>query len=162
MALKVELKPGERVIIGSALITNDDQRTRLTIEGDEPILRERDILLAREADTPCKKIYVAVQMMYLAGDPSKHQDLYLELVRDVLQAAPSTRTFVEEINNQILTGSLYKALKHARKLISYEEGLLPNAGQSSSVRQHREGDAERTRPRGPTPPARRRPAERGA
>ena len=161
MALKVELKPGERVIIGNALITNDDQRTRLTIEGDEPILRERDILLAREADTPCKKIYVAVQLMYLAGDPTRHQGLYLELVRDVLQAAPSTHPYVDEINNQILTGSLYKALKNAKKLITYEEGLLGNAGQSSGVRSHREGDAERTRPRSPTPAARRRPTERG-
>ncbi|WP_280939274.1 flagellar biosynthesis repressor FlbT, partial [Methylobrevis pamukkalensis] len=37
MALKVELKPGERIIIGESLITNDSQRTRLYIEGDAPI-----------------------------------------------------------------------------------------------------------------------------
>jgi flagellar protein FlbT len=144
VALKVELKPGERVIIGNALITNDDQRTRLAIEGDAPILRERDILLAHEADTPCKKIYVAVQLMYLAGDPAKHQELYLGLVHDVIQAAPSTRPYIETINNQILTGSLYKALKHAKKLISYEEGLLHHARQRSSLRPDREGDAHRT------------------
>jgi flagellar protein FlbT len=144
VALKVELKPGERVIIGNALITNDDQRTRLSIEGDEPILRERDILHAREADTPCKKIYVAVQLMYLAGDPIKHQDLYLELVRDVLEAAPSTRSYIEAINNQILTGSLYKALKQAKNLISYEQGLLNHARQGSGVRPDRTGDAQRT------------------
>ena len=141
VALKVELKPGERVIIGNALITNDDQRTRLTIEGDEPILRERDILAAREADTPCKKIYMTVQLMYLAGDPVKHQVLYLQLVRDVLEAAPSTRPYIEEINNLILTGSLYKALKHARKLISYEEGLLSHARERSSVCPDRQDDA---------------------
>ena len=44
MALKVELKPGERIIIGECVITNDDQRTRLLIEGQTPILREKDIL----------------------------------------------------------------------------------------------------------------------
>ena len=33
MALKLELKPGERVILGDCVITNDDQRTRLTIDG---------------------------------------------------------------------------------------------------------------------------------
>ena len=37
MALKVELKPGERFILGDSVITNDDQRTRLFIEGDTPI-----------------------------------------------------------------------------------------------------------------------------
>ncbi len=31
MALKVELKPGERLIIGNCIVTNSDQRTRLTI-----------------------------------------------------------------------------------------------------------------------------------
>jgi flagellar protein FlbT len=144
VALKVELKPGERVIIGNALITNDDQRTRLSIEGDEPILRERDILHAREADTPCKKIYVAVQLMYLAGDPAKYKDLYLELVRDVIEAAPSTRPYIEVINNQILTGSLYKALKQAKNLVSYEEGPLHHARQGSGVRRDRTGDAQRT------------------
>jgi flagellar protein FlbT len=131
------------VIIGNALITNDDQRTRLSIEGDEPILRERDILLAREADTPCKKIYVAVQLMYLAGDPTKHQEIYLQLVRDVLAAAPSTHPYIDAINNHILTGALYKALKQAKKLISYEEGLLHHARERSGVRPHREGDAHR-------------------
>ena len=31
MALKVELKPGERIIIGESVITNDNQRPRLFI-----------------------------------------------------------------------------------------------------------------------------------
>ena len=45
MALKVELKPNERIIIGSCVITNTDQRARLLIDGDKiPILREKDIL----------------------------------------------------------------------------------------------------------------------
>ena len=65
MALKVELKPGERFILGDSVITNDDQRTRLFIEGDTPILREKDILRAADADTPCKRVYLIVQMMYL-------------------------------------------------------------------------------------------------
>ena len=47
MALIIDLKPSERVIIGTALITNDDTRTRLHIEGDAPILREKDILELR-------------------------------------------------------------------------------------------------------------------
>ena len=47
MALKVELKPGERIIIGDCVITNADQRTRLLIDGHAPILREKDILTPR-------------------------------------------------------------------------------------------------------------------
>lgn len=126
MALKVELKPGERFILGDSIITNDDQRTRLFIEGDAPILRAKDILRLDDADTPCKKIYLVLQMMYLAQDPAQHQDLYFQLMKDVLEAAPSTRPMVDNINNKILTGELYKALKETRKLIEYERELLSN------------------------------------
>jgi flagellar protein FlbT len=126
MALKVELKPGERFILGDSVITNDDQRTRLFIEGDAPILREKDILRLDDADTPCKKIYLVLQMMYLANNPARHQDLYFELVNDVLEAAPSTRPFLDVINNRILTGEMYKALKETRKLIEYERELMSN------------------------------------
>ena len=41
MALVIDLKPNEKVIVGNAVITNDKQRTRLHIAGDAPILREK-------------------------------------------------------------------------------------------------------------------------
>lgn len=126
MALKVELKPGERFILGDSIITNDDQRTRLFIEGDAPILREKDILRLDDADTPCKKIYLMLQMMYLAPEPTQHHELYFQLVKDVLDAAPSTAPMLDNINNKILTGELYKALKETRKLIEYERELMQN------------------------------------
>ena len=50
MALKVELKPGEKIILGDCVVTNADARTRLLIEGDTPVLREKDILTAAMAD----------------------------------------------------------------------------------------------------------------
>ena len=65
MALKVELKPGERMIIGEFVITDDDQRTRLLIEGSGPVLREKVIMTPERADTPAKRIYLAVQRMYM-------------------------------------------------------------------------------------------------
>lgn len=127
MALKVELKPNERIIIGSVVIRNDEQRTRFFIEGEAPILREKDILTGTTADTPAKKIYLAIQLMYLAGDPTTQHEVYFQLVRDFLQAAPSALPHMSEINNCILSGELYKALKAAKTLISYEAELLEHA-----------------------------------
>ena len=134
MALKVELKPGERVIIGDAVITNSDQRTRFLVEGEAPILREKDILTAKTANTPAKRVYLAVQLMYTAKDPSAHHEVYFQLIRDFLQAAPSSMGIVQDINNHILTGEMYKALKVAKKLIAYETELLENANRGASVR----------------------------
>src|SRR5262249_36628386 len=124
MALKVELKPGERIILGECVITNDDQRTRLVIDGHVPILRDTDILTVQRADTPAKRIYLAVQLMYTSKDPRAHHEVYFALVRDILKAAPSVWPYIESINNHILTGEMYKALKDARKLIAYEQELL--------------------------------------
>ncbi len=137
MALKVELKPGERFILGTAVITNGGQRARLFIEGDIPILREKDILTPETADSPAKRIYLAVQMMYLAGENKERRDIYFQLVNDIIRAAPSTLPFIDRINNQILTGFPYKALREARALIEHEEELLQHARQSgATVRQH--------------------------
>jgi flagellar protein FlbT len=128
MALKVELKPNERIIIGACVVTNGDQRARLLIDGDRiPILREKDILTPETADTPAKLVYLAVQLMYLSPDPMAHHPTYFSLVRDILTAMPSAWPFIEGINNHILNGDLYHALKEAKKLIALEEQLIENA-----------------------------------
>jgi flagellar protein FlbT len=127
MALRIELKPGERILIGESVLTNHDQRADFLIEGSAPILREKDIMTPDRADTPAKRIYLAVQLMYTSRDPRTHHDVYFALMRDIVQAAPSTWPYVESINNRILTGDLYKALKEAKNLVHYEQELLQNA-----------------------------------
>ena len=127
MSLKVELKPGEKLIIGNCVITNSDQRTRLFIDGKSPILREKDILTFETADSPAKRIYLAVQLMYISENVDRLTQDYFALINDIVTAAPSTTPIVDEINNEILTGSLYKALKAAKKLIQYEQELLRHA-----------------------------------
>jgi flagellar biosynthesis repressor protein FlbT len=124
MALKVELKPGERVIIGDSVITNGDARTTFLIDGTAPILREKDVLTLAEADTPAKRVYHVVQRMYLEKDLARFQDEYFALVDDLVRAAPSMLPIVDAVNNWILTDNLYKALREAKSLIAHEEDLL--------------------------------------
>ena len=133
MPLKVELKPHERIIIGACVITNTDQRARLLIDGDKiPILREKDILTPDTADTPAKLVYLAVQLMYISPDPQLNHGTYFNLVRDIVTAVPSAWPIIEGINNQILNGDLYRALKQARKLVAYERKLLDHNEASRS------------------------------
>jgi flagellar protein FlbT len=141
MALKVELKPNERIIIGNSVIRNGEQRTRFFIEGDAPILREKDILTPTTADTPGKKVYLAVQLMYLQGDLSSHNEIYFPLVRDFLNAAPSAMPLIAEINNRILSGDLYKALRSAKKLVAYEQDLMEHALRGERVLEGRPSHA---------------------
>ena len=90
---------------------------RQLIDGKVPILRKKDIMSLSRANSLAKRIYLAIQLMYTAKRPEDHHVLYFRLVRDIVRAAPSTRPFIDRINNRILTGELYKALKETRKLI---------------------------------------------
>jgi len=130
MPLRISLKAGERLIVGGAVIRSG-ARCDLLIENDVPILRGREVLGLDEANSPCKRIYFAIQLMYV--DPAnlaRHQEIYLELVRDVLEASPSMTPLLARIGEQIAAGHHYQALKLARKLITYEEELISHVSRS--------------------------------
>jgi len=126
MALVIDLKPQEKILIGDAVITNSAQRARLHIAGDSPILREKDILKEEDADSPCKRIYFLVQCMYLARDPKIYHEKYFDQVKEVQSASPSSNVFIMQINDQIIEGTYYKALKLAKQLIDHERELIEN------------------------------------
>ncbi len=127
MALVIDLKPGEKLLIGEAVITNDSQRTRLHIAGDSPIIREKDIVQEHEADTPCKRIYFLVQCMYLSRTPEDYHSKYFTLLSEVQKASPTSTIFFMQINDEIISGNYYKALKLAKQLIEHERELLEHA-----------------------------------
>jgi flagellar protein FlbT len=124
MALVIDLKPNERLIVGEALITNDRQRTRLHIDGHVPIVREKDIMRPDDADTVCKKLYVTVLLMYVGRDPQSLHDTFFALEREIRDVAPSMAPHLFEINEKIIAGSYYQALKAAKRLIDVERELL--------------------------------------
>lgn len=125
MPLRLTLKPNERVIIGGAVARNGDSRIELYIENEVPILREADILGPDAVETPCERIYLAVQLMYVDQDNiEQHRRHYETLVTDVLEAAPSTRPMIATIHSQVNAGRYYQALKSANALRDYERELL--------------------------------------
>lgn len=125
MALKIILKPDERIIIGGAVVQNGSMRTDFVIENSVPILREKDIMALAEANSPCRRIYFAIQLMYVdEKNIEEHRATYWQLVRDVARAAPSTIGLIDQISEQILHNRYYQALKLTNKLIDYEQGVM--------------------------------------
>ena len=128
MGLKILLKPGERIILGGAVITNGKRSACFLVDNSVPILRQKDIMTKEGANTPCRRIYFVVQLMYLdGGNLATHHNTYWTLIRDVIKAAPSTLPRIDRINDLILGNKYYEALKQARKLIMYEEEAIKNA-----------------------------------
>lgn len=130
MALKLALKPHERIIIGGAVITNGSTAATFMVDNTVPILREKDILTEELATTFCKKIYLVVQLMYLGTAPNPElAKLYGDLVAELLMAVPSMKDLISGITGYILDGKYYQALKQAKKLIQYEQELLAHVSE---------------------------------
>jgi flagellar protein FlbT len=125
MALRINLKPHERVILGAAVIRNGPSRTNLTVENQVPVLRESDILPPSAVHTPCQRIYMAIQLLYVAPESEATTlETYRSLLADVLRAAPSTRPMIEAMDALVGERQYYQALKAARALIAHERRLL--------------------------------------
>ena len=126
MALKITLKSGERMIIGGAVVTNGNATScDLIIENKTPILRQKDILTEEKADSPCRRIYYAIQLMYIDEENlAAYHKVYWDFVRDVVQAAPSMVAWIDSINEHILHRRYYQALKLTKRLIEYEQEAI--------------------------------------
>ena len=126
MALKITLKPGERMILSGAVVTNGSGGScDLVVENKVPILRQKDILTEEKADSPCRRIYLAVQLMYIdeANLPTYHKAFW-EMAADVVKAAPRTVGLIDGISEMILQRNYYQALKLTKRLIDYEQEVL--------------------------------------
>ncbi len=131
MPLRLKLKPHEKVVIGEALLTNGETTAEIYIENQVPILRQKDLLTETQADSPCKKIYFVVQLMYLSPtNLREHHQNYWNLVKPVVKASPSCLPLIDEISELILVENYYHALKKAKQLIAYEKQLIEHAKRS--------------------------------
>lgn len=125
MALKLSLKPGEKMIIGGAVVKNGDTKAELYIENQVPLLREKDIMGDKDATTVARKIYFTIQLMYIDKENLiGHHNTYWDYVKEMTQAAPSTMPLMDQISEKIVGSQYYQALKLSRKLIDYEKEIM--------------------------------------
>lgn len=128
MSLTISLKPNEQAVIGGAVVCNDeDKRIRLTIKNKVTILRGKDVLKAEDVDTPCKRLYFSIQLMYIDRENiAEYHKVYWKDAEDIVRAAPSCFGAIEKMGKYVLAGEYYKALKSCKELIQHERKLLNN------------------------------------
>ena len=127
MPLKLTLKPNEKVLIGTAVLTNAGSKAEIIIQNNVPVLREKDIITEENADTIGKKIYFIVLNMYVdAKNESEYHTIYFKLINELMDIAPNTEilALIMEISQKILEGEHYMALKVCKKLLNYELELM--------------------------------------
>ena len=114
MPLKLTLKPEEKVLIGTAVITNAGQKCEIMIQNTVPVLREKDIITAENADTVVKRIYHVILNMYVEPKhEQEYHEIYFKLVKDLFNAFPDkvVLAIIMEVSQKILEGNHYQALK---------------------------------------------------
>lgn len=110
------------------MTSGSPKNTHLIIENNVPVLRQKDILSEKDATSPCSQIYFLIQLMYIdEANLTTHQQKYWNVVRLILEAAPKLIGHIDQINEYILGGKYYQALKLAGELIEYEQEVLKNA-----------------------------------
>ena len=128
MPLKITLKPNEKIIIAGAVIVNGDKTSKFVVENNVPLLREKDILKETEADTPARRIYFIVQLMYIDRvNLVEYHNQYWRLVRDFIGASPGSVFLIDQISENIIGDNYYKALKLTRQLMEYEQNVISRA-----------------------------------
>ena len=134
MALKITLKPHEKMILGGAVISSGASKCEFIVENQVAILRQNNIMAAEDATSPARRIYLAIQLMYVdASQVEAHQELYWQLVKDFVDAAPSALGLVDQINELIYSEKYYDALKLAKKLIDFEQEVIKRVTECSEI-----------------------------
>ena len=131
MPLKLSLKPGEKFVLNGAVVQNGDRRGTLVLQNKASVLREKDIMQADEANTPARRIYLPVMMMYLdEAEAGKYYDEFVRRMTEFMGAIrnPEILTECVNISKYVLAREFYKALMGCRKLVEYEDARLKEAG----------------------------------
>ncbi len=139
MPLKLSLKPGEKFVLNGAVVQNGDRRGVLVLQNKASVLREKDIMQEHEANSPARRVYFPVMMMYLeeAGASRLHDEFarrmseFMGVIRN-----PDVLADCINVSRLVLSREYYKALMTCRKLIDYEDeriGVYVAPGLSAGV-----------------------------
>lgn len=126
MSLKIDLKPGEKFIINGAVLTAGKRRVSLVLENKAVLLRAKDIMQEHEADTPAKRIYFAIMLMYIGGGEAPYRERFLTFLNDYLEVTTlrEVRAVLLEIKDDVDNGRFYQAMRNCKDLIAFEARVL--------------------------------------
>ena len=128
MPLKIQLKPKERVIINGAVIEGHaDNRTEIVVMNNASVMRQKHILQEDQANTPCKRLYFALQMLYIDEDArDNYKPSYDRFYKDLTDTMTwlRSRNSRSLIKKRSMTPNIMRRSKSAAIPIKVESQLL--------------------------------------
>jgi flagellar protein FlbT len=129
MALKINIKPGEKIVVNGAVITIAEGGNALILQNHAVFLRGKDIMQQEDATTPARKIYFYLMLMYLDSESQEmYYGTFMEFMNELMKAT-TLRDVADSlmiIFRHVQRGDYYKALKVCKALVDFETELLKN------------------------------------
>jgi flagellar biosynthesis regulator FlbT len=117
MTLKLTLKPGESVFIGTTRLSVVSRATcTVLIDGNAPVIRASEWLDETDATETLPRFRYILQEMYLRDDRVGLIQEYFVAAANLLAERPEARAWVSRTNELLMTGSLWEAVKVGKEL----------------------------------------------
>src|SRR5580698_10094358 len=125
--LVLELRPGEAMIINGALV-RFRTRARIELVAKARFMFGKQIMSPEEADTPARRIYFALQTVYVGEHDERSSGLVTVHELIVAYKAATTSALAREILDRAEAAAVgdncYLALKLTRRIINHEDTVL--------------------------------------
>lgn len=134
MALRIDLRDGEMVVVNGAVIRAKGN-LRLEVENRVAILRSSDVMKPEAANTPARRLYYTCMLAYIDEPQRKqHLDNLLPLLKDLVEAfeAHEVKNVCFNFAEFVATQDLYKALAECKKIMAYEGEALARSDQAAA------------------------------
>lgn len=121
MALKLRLKPNERIVVNGCVITNGDRRTTLTVSSFGQVMRARHIMQPEDAKSPVDRLYLAIQSMLIDNGTvdTAIRHVNRQAARLIAQASDTgLRRRLMTVMDHVHTGDFYRGLMELRPLLT--------------------------------------------
>ncbi|QMW22259.1 flagellar biosynthesis repressor FlbT [Sandaracinobacteroides saxicola] len=128
MALRISLKPGERLLVDGTWLSNAGGRAAtLAFASDAKVLHGRSTLQEADATTPASRLAFVAQLAYVdPGNIAAYRDLFLQHIEGLAQAIQTSdgRDLLLRCSEAAARGDWWVAFARARDLRAYEARVL--------------------------------------
>ncbi len=118
MSLVMTIKRNELFFLNGAIVRNGDQPATLMFENTVRFMRETDVIRESEADTPLKKLYLTLSMIYLDENRDASIELFYRQSTEIVKGDPAMAAVILDLRDLIDSQGYYRALKACRAAIS--------------------------------------------
>lgn len=125
-ALRITLKPGEKIYVNGAVI-RPDRKVSLEFLNDVQFLLENHVMQPEAATTPLRQLYFIIQMILMSPqDAGEARAMFRNSLPRLIASFESDaiKANLKQIDQLVVEGQVYEAMRLLRTLFAREDAIL--------------------------------------